>query len=242
MMLHRASGHTFEVIQLELADADYRVRKGAMRKLMRYQREKALQPLLALLKDKRSDVRLKAVQALGELQDRRALEPLRALLADRSSSVRERVIVVLGSLGELSMAPDLRALLSNKSQRIRQAAARALAQLRDPASLPLLLAYLPQAEEGELSYLVPALCAFDTPQVIRPLLALCDTYPRELASIAVELARLGESATPVLSHLLVDPQSSPMMRKAIAFSLHLQPREGSLAALALAFEDSDPAV
>jgi HEAT repeat protein len=241
-MTYQLASLTFEAIQLELADGEHKVRKEAIRKLMRYQRERALEPLLELLKDARSDVRVRAVQALGQLKDKRALEALQALLHDRSASVRAHVIGALGDLAEPGVVPDLHALLKSADRRIRQAAARSLGQLRDPASLPLLLAYLPHAEEAELYHLTLALCDFDSPDVIVPLLALCEADETRLGNIAAGLARLGASSTPVLNHLLADPQSAPVIRKCLAFSLSIKPREGSMPALLQALEDSNAQV
>ena len=238
-MTYQGAALTFADIQRELADADHNVRKEAIRKLIRYQREVALQPLLELLQDARSDVRMRAVQALGQLKDKRALEPLQALLKDRSASVRVHVIGVLGSSGERNLAPELHYLLKDPGRRLRQAAARALGQLRNPVSLPPLLAYLPQAENAELIYLVPAICDFDLPEVIMPLLALCEADRTRLGSIATGLARLGAGSTPLLLQLLADPQTSPITRQGMIISLRLQPRQGSVPYLLQALEDSD---
>src|SRR5579885_2625571 len=91
---------TFASLQAELSDADYKVRKAAIRKLMRSRsyRSLALEPLLALLHDPRGDVRTKAVQALGRLGDPRALKPLRARLTDKNALVRAQVASALGNL------------------------------------------------------------------------------------------------------------------------------------------------
>ena len=49
---------------------------------------RAVEPLIAALKDSNPDVRCMAASALGKLKDPRAVEPLKALLADPDNNVR----------------------------------------------------------------------------------------------------------------------------------------------------------
>lgn len=52
--------------------------------------EKAVEPLINALGDKREDVRRAAAEALGKLGDRRAVEPLSHTLNDNYASVRDQ--------------------------------------------------------------------------------------------------------------------------------------------------------
>ena len=59
---------------------------------------RALQPLIALLKDKDAWVRYSAAKALGELGDRRAIGPLESLLDDEDVNVRRAATEALAGL------------------------------------------------------------------------------------------------------------------------------------------------
>lgn len=238
-MARQSTKPTLEAIQIELADADYKVRKEAIRKLMRYQRALAVEPLLALLGDGRSDVRAKAVEALGRLKDTRAVVPMLGLLKDKSASVRAKVAGTLGSFGERSVVRPLNALLNDPNTRIRQGAARSLGQLRDPSSLPLLLNYLKDAEDEEFYYLARAIGDFDNPGLIEPLLAECGRAGWAQGAVANALSRLSESSIPALTKILLDQTRPPEERSCVVSALGIQPRQGTEQALIQALEDGD---
>ncbi|HEX7735871.1 MAG TPA: HEAT repeat domain-containing protein [Ktedonobacteraceae bacterium] len=225
-MARQSTKPTLEALQVELADADYKVRKEAIRKLIRYQRALAVEPLLILLEDGRSAVRAKAVEALGRLRDTRAVVPLLGLLKDKSASVRAKVAGTLGNFGERGVVRPLQDLLNDPNPRIRQAAARSLGQLRDPGSLPLLLTYLKQAEEEEFYYLARAVGNFDVSGVIEPLLAMCERTGWAQEAIVEALSRLGESLTPALIEILLDQTRPPAERVCVARVLGKKPRRG----------------
>lgn len=238
-MARQSARPTVEELQAELADADDRVRRVAIKKLMRYQRQQAVEPLLSMLKDAQWTVRAAAVQALGVLKDRRAVTPLVGLLTDKSASVRVQAIRTLGDLGERGVASSLNNFLVDPRPTIRQAAARSLGKLRDATSLPLLLAYLQQAEEDEYYYLIYALGDFDTPAVIEPLLALCETDERLQYLVAEGLSRLGASSTPALVQIATDMERPPISRKCVVLSFAKSPRLGVMQSLLLLLKDSD---
>ena len=238
-MARQSNKPALEVIQAELADPDYKVRKAAIKRLMRYQRAQAVESLLPLLEDARADVRIKAVQALGRLADKRALVPLLGLLNDKSVSVRAQVAGALGAFGDRSAVRPLHDLLNDPKPRIRQAAARSLGQLRDPASLPLLLAHLKQAEEAELYYLVRSLGDFNAPAVIEPLLTVCEASTRLQGVVAEGLSRLGPDLTPVLERILLDQSRAPIARRCVALAFGRKPRPETTQTLIQALGDSD---
>ena len=62
------------------ATATWYVRRAAVEALVRLGDVRAVEPLLAMLRDSDGDVRLAAVEALGRLGDVRAVEPLLAML------------------------------------------------------------------------------------------------------------------------------------------------------------------
>ena len=68
---------------------------------------RAVEPLVASLKDNYASVRTDAAGALGKIRDPRAVEPLVACLKDSSWSVRESAAQALGSIGDPRAAQSL---------------------------------------------------------------------------------------------------------------------------------------
>ncbi len=237
---------TFSSLQAELADADYKVRKAAIKKLIRSRsyRSQALEPLLALLHDPRSDVRNKAVQALGRLADPRALRPLMAQLSDKNALVRAQVARALGNLGSQNAVPSLIGMLDDDRSRVRQAAARALGRLKDPRALTPLLAYLAKAEDQEISDVAYALGDLGDPGVVEPLLALLDRSDGSRWQWAVvnALRQMEEPIVPVLLEVLADPTRKPLARVCTVQTLVRFPCSELLQPLIAALSDSEAGV
>ncbi|HEU5378554.1 MAG TPA: HEAT repeat domain-containing protein [Ktedonobacteraceae bacterium] len=231
---------TFLSLQDELANDDYKVRKEAIRKLMRYYRPQALEPLLILLHDKRGDVRNKAVQALGRLADPRAFQSLQALLVDKNANVRARVIRALGNFGDRSIVPVLLNLLNDQQSRIRQAAARSLGKLKDRRATVPLLAYLANAEPEEYYNVILALCDLDNPGVVEPLLAWVDRHTDlDAPSIVAEgLSRMGEAVIDSLLSILADTTRTSKVRMCAVQALGNRPRPEFAQPLIAALNDS----
>lgn len=59
---------------------------------------RAVDPLIAALRDRNSEVRAEAAEALGKIGDRKAVEPLTALLQDPSHEVRRGAETALSRL------------------------------------------------------------------------------------------------------------------------------------------------
>ena len=89
----------------------------------------AVEPLIAALKDKDSDVRYAAAKALGEIKDPRAVEPLIAALGDESSGVRLAAAKSLGEIKDPRAVEPLSAALKDENKYVRRAAAHALDRL-----------------------------------------------------------------------------------------------------------------
>ena len=92
------------------------------------QDQRAVEPLLCALEEKRPQVREAVVQALGQLGDRRAVEPLIALL--KSGAVRDRIgaVKALGVLNDDRAVEPLLAVSADKA--IQEYAVEALANLK----------------------------------------------------------------------------------------------------------------
>jgi len=237
---------TFASLQAELSDADYKVRKAAIRKLMRSRsyRPQALGPLLGLLHDPRGDVRNKAVQALGRLGDPRALKPLIAQLSDKNALVRAQVARALGYLGDRSAVQPLIGLLGDDRSKVRQAAARALGSLKDARACSPLLAYLAEAEGQEIFEVISALGNLGDPGAVQPLIALLDR-PNPLQphwGVVNALTQLGEGIIPDLLEVLADTARAPLARVCAVQVLVCFPRPELLQPLLAALNDSEAGV
>ncbi|GIW70599.1 MAG: hypothetical protein KatS3mg102_0141 [Planctomycetota bacterium] len=101
--------------------------------------ERAVLPLVELLRDPLAEVRREAADALRRLRDPRAVRPLIPLLADPAEPVRYTAAYTLGELGA---GPAVRALgraaLGDPSPRVRQVAVWALGRARGRAALAVL--------------------------------------------------------------------------------------------------------
>jgi hypothetical protein len=114
---------------------------------------RAVEPLIAALRDKEVFMREAAAASLGQLGDTRAVEPLIAALKDRQMSVREAAATTLGQLGDIRAVDPLIVALQHNSLDIsaytvvpkiplRAIAATALGQLGDTRAVEPLIAVL----------------------------------------------------------------------------------------------------
>ena len=108
----------FETLIQQLHSADWNARCDAAWLLGQSGDPRAVNVLLADLKDVDVDwrVRRNAPQALGALRDPRATQPLLALLKDRTMTVRQRAIVALGRIKDLQALPTLLEVLLEGKQ------------------------------------------------------------------------------------------------------------------------------
>jgi len=74
------------------------IRRDAARALGELEDPRAVEPLIAALKDESFSVRKAAAEALGKIGDTRAVEPLSAALKDKDSDVRKAAAEALVSL------------------------------------------------------------------------------------------------------------------------------------------------
>src|SRR6185503_1893875 len=84
---------------------------------------RAVEPVIAALKDQEGDVRASAANALGQLGDKRAVEPLILMLNDEVSFVRAAAARVLGQLGDAKSVDPLTTSLKDSNSTVRGAAA-----------------------------------------------------------------------------------------------------------------------
>jgi HEAT repeat protein len=134
-----------ELVTSALANPDPRVRREALKSLVKLESEDSGELVLGLLDDADDDVRLAAAVAAGELQVGRALKPL-MLMLETSKDPDEclPVIRALGQLGDPGAVNSIekhavRSLFSKPRTDVRIAAYRALHQIGTPRAKQLLL-------------------------------------------------------------------------------------------------------
>jgi len=116
-----------------LGSRDAYVRCLAARELGVLNDSRAVEPLIAALKDSNADIRVIAASALSRLKDHRAVEPLMATLKDSDARVR---LVAAGALGDLKdprAVEPLKVLLADPDDFVRKVAAEALKKIEAPA-------------------------------------------------------------------------------------------------------------
>jgi HEAT repeat protein len=104
--------------------------------------ERAVEPLLQLLRDERQSVRSAAVSALEKIGDERAVEPLLQLLRDEKPFERQRAAEALGEIGDERAVEPLLQLLRDKDGFVRNATAWALRRFGDQRAVEPLLQLL----------------------------------------------------------------------------------------------------
>ena len=102
---------------------------------------RALEPLVAALKDSSGIVRGQAASALGAIGDPRAVEPLVAALKGADESLRTTAAGALSRIGVATVEP-LIAAMNDPDSGVRGSAARALGGINDPRAATALLTVL----------------------------------------------------------------------------------------------------
>jgi HEAT repeat protein len=94
--------------------------------------KRAVEPIIALLKEENWTDRVAAVTTLGRLNDPKAVEPLLDLLKDENWQVREATLFALGKLQDKRATESLlRIAVEDKDYRIRENAFRMLGKIKD---------------------------------------------------------------------------------------------------------------
>jgi HEAT repeat protein len=92
----------------------------------------AVEPLITALKDENPIVRRNAAVALGKIKDASAVNPLITALKDENPIVRRNAAVALGEIKDTSAAEPLTAALKDESPIVRKKAATALKEMGKP--------------------------------------------------------------------------------------------------------------
>ena len=116
-----------------LGSRDAYVRCLAARELGVLNDSRAVEPLIAALKDSNADIRVIAASALSRLKDRRAVEPLMATLKDSDARVRLVAAGALGDLKDRHAVEPLKVLLADPDDFVRKVAAEAIKKIEAAA-------------------------------------------------------------------------------------------------------------
>jgi len=121
-------------------------RQGAVIALGEIGDERAVESLIATLKDEDSNVRKNAAEALGKIGDERAVEPLKQALKDKSKDVQIWAAFGLYKSGDTQKIEFLITALKDKDVIVRLAATWALGELTDPRAVEPLITALKDEE------------------------------------------------------------------------------------------------
>ena len=137
-----------------LTDTDSNVRRNAANALGKIGTEKAVDPLIAVLKDKDTDrnVRQSVADALGKIGTEKAIDPLIAVLNDEDMDweVRQSTASVLCKIGKEKAIDILIAVLKDRDmdEDARQRAAYTLSEIGTKKAIDALIAVLNDKDMG----------------------------------------------------------------------------------------------
>ena len=182
----------------------------------------AVEPLIAALKDRHSDVRQAAAYVLGEIGDARAVEPLIAAPKDEKEwYVREAAAEALGKIGAPAVEP-LIAALKDEYRNVREAAAEALGEIKDPRAVEPLIAAL---KDWDVRAAAEALVKIGTLAVEPLIAALKDAEWRVRKAAAVALGKIKDPrAVEPLIAALKDTDKDVRQAAAVALGEIKDPR------------------
>ena len=108
---------------------EWRARQDAAEAFGQLSDTRAVEPLVAALKDDVSGVQRAAAIALGSMADPRAVEPIAVLLKSRAADVRAAAADALGRLGDTRSVGPLISVLKDESWSVRRAGTDGLENL-----------------------------------------------------------------------------------------------------------------
>lgn len=139
----------FMRLQEQLIDPDPDVRKAVVMELIQYG-ETATDPLIALLMDEDTDVRVHAATALGWVGGKFAVQPLLVALQDENAYVRRYAARAMCWVVDETAVDGLIESLKDDDAYVRQYAARALGWSQDSRAVRPLLELLVVEENGDV--------------------------------------------------------------------------------------------
>ncbi|MFQ5976389.1 MAG: HEAT repeat domain-containing protein, partial [Candidatus Hydrothermarchaeales archaeon] len=150
---------------------------------------RAVEPLIAALKDEDSDIRERVAEVLGKIKNPRAVEPLIAALKDENWYVREQAAWALGEIKNPRAVEPLIAVFKDEVLNVRGKAAWALGEIKDPRAVEPLIATIKAKGWEVRCRAAEALGEIKDPRAIQPLIAALkdeDSRVQEQAALALE--------------------------------------------------------
>jgi len=156
-----------ESIRRTFEDAD--IRRGAAFVLGEIKDPRAIEPLLAALRDEDEEVRAEAGYALAEFGDV-AIEPLLALM--REEGVGEWAAYALARLGSSRVVEEMIRALTDEDAGVRKLAAYVLGDVGDKRAVEPLIGSLEDEDNEVRGHVVDALGSLKDRRAVEPLIGL----------------------------------------------------------------------
>ncbi|HHT9109043.1 MAG TPA: HEAT repeat domain-containing protein, partial [Candidatus Wunengus sp. YC64] len=187
---------------------------GAAEALGKIKDARAVEPLIAALKDEYQYVRKWTAYALGEIKDARAVEPLIAALKDEYQYVREGAAEALGKIKDARAVEPLIAALKDEHSDVNWSAAEALGKINDAHAVEPLIAALKDKDPVVRKGAADALGEIKDARAVEPLItALKNIDPDVRVCAANALVKIGAPAIEPLIAATKDIIHSYMARK-----------------------------
>ena len=163
----------------------------------------AVEPLLKVLRNTKSNVRPEAADALGEIADSRAVEPLIMALNDADPDLRREAAVSLGQIRDQRSVQPLGKALYDAESLVSLNAATALSNIRNDAAFQILVAALSHENHNARFAAVWALGRIGDIKAAPHLLNVLVDQNEEVAKEAAEsLVMVGKPALELLKNAL----------------------------------------
>lgn len=179
-LINNISKQDYNTLLVLLKDEDPQVRIGSAEVFVSYARtmalsnqksgdNRAVEPLIALLKDKDVGVRARGALALGWFKDKRAVPPLTAALKDEAAEVRRSSLFALWKISDRQATDPAIVMLRDPAAGVRQQAAFTLGEIKDPKAVDPLLALLKDVDIDVRSYAIKALGSIGDKRAVEPI-------------------------------------------------------------------------
>ncbi|MHB9109993.1 MAG: HEAT repeat domain-containing protein [Armatimonadota bacterium] len=202
--------------------------------------DRAVAPLILLLKDDAAPVRAAAVKALGEIRALAGADDLAVVMEkDKDAAVRRVAAMALAEMDDARAIAPLREMVKTADTRAQQEVAWALMGKRDPQALDLQLAMLATGDSQVRRVILEGLSFSRFPGIVPAVCAVMTDPSPEVRRLAVECLRMqGDvQAVPALLAALddADPEVARLAGKAFTwhgnYGMQLNAIDGLLAAL-----------
>jgi HEAT repeat protein len=172
-------------------EEDSSVRQAAARALGQIGDVRAVEPLIAALKNSKIVVGQAAAGALGQIGDARAVEPLIAALKGKKYDVCKAAVAALAKIGVLALEPLIAALKDSRWD-VREAVAGVLGEIGDARAAEPLIFALNDSDNNVRKAAVGALGQIGDVRSIEPLIAALSRYDVRKAAVDA-LGQLGDA-------------------------------------------------